>query len=72
MALDSRDHLGDALGDLRIAGEEVTRFEVYAAPFRIELTPGLMKLLSGRWDERDPRIAPAAPDRLPSHPGTRS
>lgn len=69
MALDLRDHLGDVLGDLRIAGEDVTLFEVYTAPFRIELTPGFMKLRSGRWDERDPRIASAASDRLPSRPG---
>jgi hypothetical protein len=47
-------NLGGILGDLRIGGADVTRFECYAAPFRVELDESLRELLSGTWDERDP------------------
>jgi hypothetical protein len=56
LAYEQRDlNLGCILGDLRIGGADVTRFECYAAPFRVELDDGLRAALAGRWDERDPR-----------------
>jgi hypothetical protein len=48
-------NLGSAFGDARIAGADVTRFECYSAPFRVELDEELRKVLVGTWDERDPR-----------------
>ena len=48
-------NLGCILGDLRIGGADVTRFECYAAPFRVELDDDLREQLSGTWDEREPR-----------------
>jgi hypothetical protein len=57
LALSQRDmNLGSALGDARIGGFDITRFECYAAPFRIELDDQLRSVLSGTWDERDPRV----------------
>ena len=56
LALQQREsNLGTAFGDARIAGADVTRFECYAAPFRMELDEELRAALSGSWDERDPR-----------------
>jgi hypothetical protein len=49
-------NLGSILGDLRIGGADITRFEYYAAPLRIELDSELRELLSGTWDERDPQL----------------
>src|SRR4051812_27080560 len=43
-------HLGPLLGDLRIAGCDLTRFEFYSAPFRIELAADLRSALVGLWD----------------------
>ncbi len=40
-------HLGDLLGDLRIGGYAITRFDFHAAPFRIELSPDLRDRLPG-------------------------
>ena len=48
-------HLGDILGDLRRDGADITRFEFYAAPFRIELAADLRDRLKGLWNEREPR-----------------
>jgi len=48
-------NLGSAFGDARRAGRDVTRFECYSAPFCIELEDSLRAVLSGTWDERDPR-----------------
>jgi hypothetical protein len=57
LALDQREtNLGDAFGDARIAGADVTRFEVYSAPFRVVLDEGLRAVLAGTWRERDPRF----------------
>lgn len=47
-------HLGDLLGDLRTAGCDVTRFEFYAAPFRIELADDLRDRLADSWRDRPP------------------
>lgn len=47
--------LGDLLGDLRIGGCDLTRFEFYAAPFQIELAADLRERLTGSWRERSPR-----------------
>jgi hypothetical protein len=56
LALDQREqNLGTAFGDARIAGVDVTRFECYSAPFRVELDEGLREVLGGTWHERDPR-----------------
>jgi hypothetical protein len=56
LALEQRElNLGTAFGDARIAGADVTRFECYAAPFRVELDDRLRAVLGGTWDERDPR-----------------
>ena len=53
-AMQQRDgNLGNLVGDLRMNGIDVTRWEVYAAPFRIELHPDL---LDGTWRERAPRV----------------
>lgn len=48
-------NLGGLLGDLRRAGYDVTRWEFYSLPFRVELSEKLREFLSGRWRERDPR-----------------
>jgi hypothetical protein len=48
-------HLGDLLGDLRRSGCDVTRFEFYATPFKIELAEDLRQRLAGSWRERPPR-----------------
>ena len=53
--LQREDNLGCAFGDARIAGADVTRYECYSAPFRVELDEGLRTVLTGTWDERDPR-----------------
>jgi hypothetical protein len=50
-----RYEAGDIFGDLRIAGEDVTRFEFRAAPFRIELSDEVREALRGSWKEREPR-----------------
>jgi hypothetical protein len=56
LALQQRElNLGTAFGDARIAGADVTRFECYAAPFRVELDDELRVVLGGTWEERDPR-----------------
>jgi hypothetical protein len=56
LALIQREmNLGSAFGDARIAEADVTRFECYSAPFRVELDEGLRTVLTGTWDERDPR-----------------
>jgi hypothetical protein len=56
LAMQQRDtNLGTVLGDVRIAGADVTRFECYSAPFHIELDDALRDILAGSWDERDPR-----------------
>jgi hypothetical protein len=55
-ARDARDtHLGDLLGDLRIGGCDVTRFEFHAAPCHIELADELYDLLAASWREHPPR-----------------
>lgn len=54
LAYDFRLDLGVIVGDLRMAGDDVTRFEVYAAPFRIQLTDRLAHHFAGRWRYRDP------------------
>ena len=55
IAHDARDtDLGDLLGDLRIGGLDVTRFEFHAAPFRIELGDTLRERLANSWRERPP------------------
>ena len=54
LAYDFRDDLGVIVGDLRIHGDDVTRFEVYWAPFRIQLTERLARHLTGKWRYRDP------------------
>lgn len=55
--LDARDgHLGDLLGDLRIGGSDTTRWEFYAAPFRIELGDDLRERLRGSWEGREPHV----------------
>ena len=56
LAQHQRDaNLGVLLGDLRRAGYDVTRWEFYASPFRIELSDELREQLSGHWKEREPR-----------------
>jgi hypothetical protein len=47
--------LGDLIGDIRRDELNVTRPELYTAPFRIELSPAVRDRLSGTWDYRDPR-----------------
>lgn len=44
--------LGNLLGDLRREGHDITRWEIYAAPFRIELTDEVRDLLGSRLPER--------------------
>jgi len=57
IALDAREvHLGDLLGDVRNCGHDITRFEFYAAPFRIELAPSLRERFESAWRERPPRV----------------
>jgi hypothetical protein len=48
------EHLGDLLGDMRMGGCDVTRFEFYAAPFEIELAAPLREALAGSWRDRPP------------------
>lgn len=48
------NNLGGLLGDLRREGVDVTRFECYSAPFRVELDAQLRAVLAGTWTERDP------------------
>jgi len=49
-------NLGNLLGDMKIGARlDITRFELYSAPFRIELTDRLRAHLAGRWKGRDPR-----------------
>jgi hypothetical protein len=65
-ALDGRDlYLGDLLGHLRIAGDDVTPAEVYFAPFWIELSDELKRRLAGSWRYRDPRLPDAEDPPLP-------
>jgi hypothetical protein len=47
-------HLGDLLGDMRMNDFDVTRFEFYAAPFRVELAESLREALAGSWKGRPP------------------
>jgi hypothetical protein len=42
-------------GDLRRSGFDVTRWEYYAAPHRLELSEHLRERLAGAWKERPPR-----------------
>ena len=51
---EERYHLGDLLGDLRIGNMDVTRWEFYAAPFKVELSPGLQNRLVKAWRGRPP------------------
>jgi hypothetical protein len=46
--------LGDLLGDLRIRGSDLTRFEFYAAPFHVDLAQDLRERLEGSWRGRAP------------------
>jgi hypothetical protein len=55
IAKEARSHLGDLLGDLRIGGCDVTRFEFHATPHRIELASDLRDRLATSWHERPPR-----------------
>ena len=56
IAHEARDtHLGNLLGDLRMSGSDLTRFEFYAAPFRIELAEDLREHLKASWRGRPPR-----------------
>ena len=48
-------HLGDLLGHMRRGNCDVTRFEFYAAPFRIELADDLREALADAWKGRAPR-----------------
>ena len=56
IADEMRENLGDLLGDMRRGGCDVTRFEFYASPFRIELDDPLREALGDRWNERPPRV----------------
>ena len=57
IAHDARElQLGNLLGDLRISGSDLTRFEFYAAPFHVELAHDLRKRLEGSWRGRPPRV----------------
>lgn len=47
--------LGGVLGDLRRTGMDITRWEFYSAPFRIELAEELRERLLASWQERPPR-----------------
>ena len=49
------EHLGELLGEIRMGGCDVTRFEFYAAPFKIELAAPLREALAGSWRDRPPR-----------------
>jgi hypothetical protein len=55
IAKEARSHLGDLLGDLRIGGCDITRFEFHATPHRIELASDLRDRLAASWHERPPR-----------------
>ncbi len=58
-------HLGNLLGDLRRSGSDITRFDWYAAPFRIELAQDLRERLRGSWRDDPPSLAllPPIPPR---------
>lgn len=45
---------GTALGDARIEGADVTRFECCSAPFQVEFDDEFRAILAGTWDEREP------------------
>ena len=47
-AYEGRNHLGDLFGDMRLAGLPFTRWELYSAPFRVEIDPALADVLDGR------------------------
>ena len=51
---EERCHLGNLFGDLRMGTMDVTRWEFYAAPFKVELSPGLQDRLAGAWRGRPP------------------
>jgi hypothetical protein len=55
-AYDAREDLGQTLLDFHRHGDDVTRFELYAAPFRIVLSEGLQKRLATSWKRRPPRV----------------
>jgi hypothetical protein len=38
------EHIGDLVGDIRMAYPSITRWSVYSAPFRIEVHPALANL----------------------------
>ena len=48
-------NLGGLLGELRSQGYDVTRWEFWALPFRVELSLRLRQLLMASWLERPPR-----------------
>ena len=50
-AYDGRFHLGDLYGDLWITGSGPSRWEFYAAPFRVELSAELREILRDRWTD---------------------
>jgi hypothetical protein len=47
-------NLGNLFGDMHRAEMDITRFEFYSAPFRIELSQGLREALRGAWKKREP------------------
>lgn len=57
LAQEARDlHLGDLLGDVRIRGCNVTRFELYFVPFHIELSSELNDEFARVWNGRRPSL----------------
>ena len=50
-AYDGRFHLGDLYGDLWITGSGPSRWEFYAAPFRVELSAELREILRDSWTD---------------------
>ena len=59
---EERYHLGNLFGDLRMGNMDVTRWEFYAAPFKVELSPQLQARLAGAWQGRAPEQAPSHED----------
>jgi hypothetical protein len=52
--------------DLRYGGEmDLTRWEFYAAPFTVELSPLLRERLGAAWSERAPRQLPGESEPAP-------
>lgn len=57
----NHEFLGEVVGDMRMAGHDVTRWEVLAAPFAVHLEPALADRLAAAWSPRAPGLVTPPP-----------